>query len=128
MPTRPIRRSAASSNNSSRPALSPAGLLVRTIATVTIWTEQMFCYTDMLFFRRRSARRQVDTPGGRGRQGEISVQIPALTAGYLGVLALLYAVLSIRVVLLRGRYRVSLGDGGSAELTSAIRAHAHFAE
>ena len=88
----------------------------------------MFCYTDMLFFRRRSARRQVDTPGGRGRQGEISVQIPPLTAGYLGVLALLYAVLSIRVVLLRGRYRVSLGDGGSAELTSAIRAHAHFAE
>ena len=56
------------------------------------------------------------------------MQVPALTASYLGVLALLYAALSIRVVLLRGRYQVSLGDGGSAELTSAIRAHAHFAE
>jgi uncharacterized membrane protein YecN with MAPEG domain len=56
------------------------------------------------------------------------MQIPTLTAGYLGILALLYAALSIRVVLLRGRYQVSLGDGGRTELTSAIRAHAHFAE
>ena len=56
------------------------------------------------------------------------MQIPALTAIYLGILALLYAVLSIRVVLLRGKHRVSLGDGGNSELTSAIRAHAHFAE
>jgi uncharacterized protein len=56
------------------------------------------------------------------------VQIPSLTAGYLAILALFYAALSLRVVLLRGRHQVSLGDGGNAELTSAIRAHAHFAE
>jgi uncharacterized protein len=56
------------------------------------------------------------------------VQVPAITASYLGILALLYAFLSIRVVMLRGRYQVSLGDGGNATLTSAIRSHAHFAE
>jgi uncharacterized protein len=56
------------------------------------------------------------------------VQFPAITASYLGVLGLLYAVLSIRVVMLRGRHQVSLGDGGNPALTSAIRAHAHFAE
>ncbi len=56
------------------------------------------------------------------------MQVPTITAGYLGILALLYALLSIRVVLLRGKYQVSLGDGGNAALTSAIRSHAHFAE
>jgi uncharacterized membrane protein YecN with MAPEG domain len=56
------------------------------------------------------------------------VQVPTITAGYLGVLALLYAMLSIRVVRLRGKHQVSLGDGGNAALTSAIRSHAHFAE
>jgi uncharacterized membrane protein YecN with MAPEG domain len=56
------------------------------------------------------------------------VQIPSITAGYLGVLALLYAYLSGRVVMLRNRYKVSLGDGGNAALVSAIRSHAHFAE
>ncbi len=47
------------------------------------------------------------------------MQVPTITAGYLGILALLYALLSIRVVLLRGKYQVSLGDGGNAALTSA---------
>jgi uncharacterized membrane protein YecN with MAPEG domain len=56
------------------------------------------------------------------------VQVPTITAGYLGVLALLYTALSLRVVMLRGKYQVSLGDGGNATLTSAIRSHAHFAE
>jgi uncharacterized membrane protein YecN with MAPEG domain len=56
------------------------------------------------------------------------VQIPTITAGYLGILALIYAALSIRVVMLRGKYQVSLGDGGNPALTSAIRSPAHFAE
>jgi uncharacterized membrane protein YecN with MAPEG domain len=56
------------------------------------------------------------------------MQVPGITAGYLGILALVYFILSIRVVMLRSRYRVSLGDGGNATLTSAIRSHAHFAE
>jgi len=56
------------------------------------------------------------------------VQVPAITASYLGVLALIYAFLSIRVVRLRGKYQVSFGDGDNATLKSAIRSHAHFAE
>jgi uncharacterized membrane protein YecN with MAPEG domain len=56
------------------------------------------------------------------------VQVPAITASYLGLLALIYAFLSIRVVRLRGTHQVSLGDGGNVTLTSAIRSHAHFAE
>jgi uncharacterized membrane protein YecN with MAPEG domain len=56
------------------------------------------------------------------------VQVPAITASYLGFLALIYTFLSIRVVRLRGKHQVSLGDGGNAALTIAIRSHAHFAE
>jgi uncharacterized membrane protein YecN with MAPEG domain len=56
------------------------------------------------------------------------VQVPAITASYLGLLALVYAFLSIRVVRLRGKHHVSLGHGGNVTLTGAIRAHAHFAE
>ncbi len=47
---------------------------------------------------------------------------------YMGVLALLFIVLSVRVVLLRGRYQVKLGDGGNEVLQRAIRAHANFVE
>jgi uncharacterized protein len=54
--------------------------------------------------------------------------VPSITAGYLAVLALIYAALSLQVVRLRRRERAGFGDGGSLELRSAIRAHAHFAE
>ena len=53
---------------------------------------------------------------------------PSITAGYLGVLALLYLVLSIQVVRLRRRHKVGLGDGGNEALRCAVRAHGHFAE
>jgi hypothetical protein len=53
---------------------------------------------------------------------------PFITAGYLAVLALLYAALSVHVVRLRGSNRAAFGDAGNAALRSAIRAHAHFAE
>jgi len=56
------------------------------------------------------------------------VQLPSITAAYVAVLALLYAALGLQVVLLRRGNRVGFGDGGSADLRSAIRAHAHFAE
>jgi uncharacterized protein len=56
------------------------------------------------------------------------MHLPSITAGYLAVLALLYAALSIQVVRLRQKNRAAFSDGGSAELRSAIRAHAHFAE
>ena len=53
---------------------------------------------------------------------------PLITATYVAVLALLYAVLSLQVVRLRRKNRVGFGDGGNADLRCAIRAHAHFAE
>lgn len=56
------------------------------------------------------------------------MHLPSITAGYLAVLALLYAALSVQVVRLRLKTRTAFSDGGSNELRSAIRAHAHFAE
>ena len=56
------------------------------------------------------------------------MHLPSITAGYLAVLALLYVALSMQVVRLRQRHHAAFSDGGSAELRSAIRAHAHFAE
>jgi len=54
--------------------------------------------------------------------------LPSITAAYLAVLALIYAALAIRVVQLRRRNRAGFGDADNAQLRSAIRAHAHFAE
>jgi uncharacterized membrane protein YecN with MAPEG domain len=56
------------------------------------------------------------------------VKLPSITAIYVAVLALFYAWLSLQVVRLRRRNRVSFGDGENIDLRSAIRAHAHFAE
>ena len=56
------------------------------------------------------------------------MQLPSITAFYLGFLALLYAGLSLQVVRLRRKFRVAFGDGGNDELRDAIRAHSHFAE
>ena len=53
---------------------------------------------------------------------------PSITAAYTAVLALLYAALSLQVVHLRRGNQAGFGDGGNADLRSAIRAHAHFAE
>jgi uncharacterized protein len=56
------------------------------------------------------------------------MHLPSITAGYLAVLALIYAVLSMQVVRLRQKNRAAFSDGGNIELRGAIRAHAHFAE
>jgi len=56
------------------------------------------------------------------------MHLPSITAGYLAVLALLYAGLAIQVLRLRRGYRVLFGDGDNIKLRSAIRAHANFAE
>lgn len=50
-----------------------------------------------------------------------------ITPLYAGLLAILFVVLSIRVVKQRG-HGVSLGDGGDATLLRRIRAHGNFAE
>jgi uncharacterized membrane protein YecN with MAPEG domain len=56
------------------------------------------------------------------------MQMPSITAAYLGVLALIYVALCLQVVRLRRRHKAGFGDGGCEELRSAIRAHGHFAE
>jgi uncharacterized membrane protein YecN with MAPEG domain len=56
------------------------------------------------------------------------MHLPAITACYLAVLALLYVALSLQVIRLRRTNRAAFGDSGSVALRSAIRAHAHFAE
>ena len=56
------------------------------------------------------------------------MHLPSITALYLAVLALLYTVLAIRVARLRQTNRASFGDNDSAQLRSAIRAHANFIE
>jgi uncharacterized membrane protein YecN with MAPEG domain len=50
-----------------------------------------------------------------------------VTPIYAGLLALLFFVLSLRVVKLRG-HGASLGDGGNPILLRRIRAHGNFAE
>ena len=56
------------------------------------------------------------------------MQLPSITAAYLGILALLYAVLGLQVSRLRRGNKVLFGDGGNIKLRSAIRAHANFVE
>jgi uncharacterized protein len=56
------------------------------------------------------------------------MHLPSITAFYLAVLALLYAVLGLQVSRLRRGNRVLFGDGDNIKLRSAIRAHANFAE
>jgi uncharacterized membrane protein YecN with MAPEG domain len=53
---------------------------------------------------------------------------PSITALYLAVLALLYAVLAVQVGRLRRINQASFGDGENTQLRSAIRAHANFVE
>ena len=47
---------------------------------------------------------------------------------YAALLALFYIVLSVRVVRLRRREKVAVGDGDSMRLRRAIRVHGNFAE
>lgn len=50
-----------------------------------------------------------------------------ITPLYAGLLALLFFVLSLRVVNLRG-HGISFGDGGNPQLLRRIRAHGNFSE
>jgi len=50
-----------------------------------------------------------------------------VTPIYAGILAILFFVLSVRVVALR-RHGASLGDGGDVHLQRRIRGHGNFAE
>jgi uncharacterized membrane protein YecN with MAPEG domain len=52
----------------------------------------------------------------------------SITTPYAAALGLLSILLSLRVVLGRGRHEVSLGDGGYDDLIVAQRAHGNFVE
>lgn len=51
-----------------------------------------------------------------------------ITSIYASLAVLLIVRLSISVIKLRRKYRISLGDGGNEELQVAIRAHANALE
>jgi hypothetical protein len=51
-----------------------------------------------------------------------------VTALYAGLAVLLLLVLSVRVIRLRWRYLVGLGDGAQPALARAIRTHGNFVE
>ena len=51
-----------------------------------------------------------------------------ITTLYAALLAVVFVVLSVRVIMVRKGAKVSLGDGGNAGLLRRIRAHANFAE
>jgi uncharacterized membrane protein YecN with MAPEG domain len=56
------------------------------------------------------------------------MKMPAITAFYLGILVLIYAVLALRVAGLRQRNLALFGDAENATLRTAIRVHANFIE
>jgi len=51
-----------------------------------------------------------------------------ITALYASLLALIFLVLSVRVIGLRRVVRIGLGDGGDDALLRRVRVHANFAE
>ena len=56
------------------------------------------------------------------------MHMPAITACYLAILALLYAALALQVIRLRRSSRAAFEDAGNPRLRSAIRAHGNFME
>src|SRR5690349_10670285 len=62
------------------------------------------------------------------KTGESAMHVPSITAFYLAILALIYAVLALRVAGMRRSNRVLFGDAENATLRTAIRVHANFIE
>jgi len=56
------------------------------------------------------------------------MHVPSITGFYLGILALIYAVLALQVARLRRDNRVLFGDADNGRLRTAIRVHANFIE
>jgi uncharacterized membrane protein YecN with MAPEG domain len=56
------------------------------------------------------------------------MHVPSITAFYLAILALIYAVLALQVARLRRDNRVLFGDADNGRLRIAIRVHANFIE
>ena len=47
---------------------------------------------------------------------------------YAGLLGLLFIFLTLRIVRMRWKYKVGIGDGGEHVLAKAIRVHSNFIE
>ncbi len=56
------------------------------------------------------------------------MHVPSITGFYLAILALIYAVLALRVAGMRRSNRALFGDAENAKLRTAIRVHANFIE
>ena len=56
------------------------------------------------------------------------MHVPSITAFYLAILALIYAVLPLQVARLRRDNLVLFGDADNGRLRTAIRVHANFIE
>ncbi|MGH6950227.1 MAG: MAPEG family protein [Vitreimonas sp.] len=56
------------------------------------------------------------------------MQLLETAALYAGVNILILLVLAVLVIVGRRRHKIVLGDGGNAEFTRAVRAHANAAE
>ena len=56
------------------------------------------------------------------------MHVPAITANYLAILALIYVALALHVIRLRRSSKAPFNDGGDESLRSAIRAHGNFME
>lgn len=56
------------------------------------------------------------------------MHVPSITAFYLGVLALIYAAMALRVAQMRRSNRALFGDAENNRLRIAIRIHANFIE
>jgi uncharacterized membrane protein YecN with MAPEG domain len=58
----------------------------------------------------------------------MSPVLPTVSALYAAIFGLFAVFLTVRVIVLRGRTGIQVGDGGDAALGQAIRAHANLAE
>jgi uncharacterized membrane protein YecN with MAPEG domain len=54
--------------------------------------------------------------------------IPIITPLYAALAGLILIVLSARIIVLRNKFKVGIGDGGHIELGRAVRAHGNFIE
>lgn len=58
----------------------------------------------------------------------MNVHLGLVTPLYAAILALFQVYLSWRVVSLRNKYQIRMGDGGHTELTGAVRVHGNLLE
>ncbi|MAV24825.1 MAG: hypothetical protein CMQ05_01735 [Gammaproteobacteria bacterium] len=56
------------------------------------------------------------------------ISMPELTLLYAAIFGLMSIVISSRAGFLRGKTKISIGDGGNAEVLLAMRRHANFVE